>query len=1295
MDEAPTAAHLLAQAVDQAAANPQEAVRLLTQVLDDWGTRMVAVPNDASLYVRASDRVEAALFADATLLRTFRKEEEARARTLLQAGNLDRLVATRLATAAGLEAALLQAQAALARARFATAASILARASRHDLLVGEARLHHAAMLATALHRLGDSAGAAQALATAQAVAAAPDAPADAPAVLARLRAELAVPPAGAAPAGSVPAVSAPASGAAPAVPSAGADTQWGEIWRMQLEGAAPVTSLDLTAPDMESSVRQLLPVPAADALRVYANDGVALHAVDRMSGRPLWSRSMGTLFGRAQESTPTLRYAAPLGDAVVTYTTASSTAGRPGSASVVCCDAVTGGVRWETGLDFSDGRGVLTGVVPVGEPLVVDGRVVVAARRLGTRAETVSWLFCLDARQQGALAWSAVVATAGSVNAAIAGNVETPVRAGAGIYLATATGAVARFDPATGTVVWLRRFAVPLRMQREEAWDVLSPAVADGKVFAVTPDGARMVVLDAATGAPIREIPTGISTPLRQPHYLVGAEGSTLVAAVGEDVVVFDATAPDQPLWTWKPGPADAIRGRVTWGAGSQLAASAQPVLLLPHGERTSVLAGRSGDELLTLDLRGNPILLSNQVVSSTANTLASMMPLAEAERLCRLRIQNEPSPEATLSLLQLARQARRGALASEAAVLTAQRLQGGPVSAQVQLEFLDLLLAVDAAGFASGRDAAELERVLDEVASAAKVPGRAALARADRLTRAKDIRNAARVLATLALEEPRPALVETPTTTVALQALALDRLRALAQQDPAAMDLARRAVPERPGADAPAEQRVAAVRTAARVAAAAGDAAAVQRMLDALKPLDPLVATLLQDETTAAPARELVSLPGAPLKSLEFPGMLPAWAPGVAAPRDRVYSMVGQTLSLRKPPEFQAAAQAPVECSDPVILSYGPAVILWDERAAGYGQAFALGADDLQPLWRTPRTAAMFGRLSPGGDESEPTIRVQAQRTAPLAQVLPGVCDRTLVLVRRDGAIQALDTTDGRTLRWKRPGGDLEVQEALFNQHAVVLACNGVDGGAPHLVCLDAATGALITDFPLSDDTAPDLLWVRLTASGLLLVGSSDGIEARQLASGAQTAPLWRCQASEAQVTMNAWVYGRWLLAQDRFDQLVALDLHTGRLAPTAFRTKEADEIGVIRAVECGPTWVAVVREDHVDCFDAEGRFLGRDAGIAARSFVAGFPAKEQLICLDASPEAVPGLEAQQFACELVRLDPAAGGKLMGPPAVIRSMGQRISAARAINGWLLLSNGLFVQAVDFRTQGTPERNPG
>lgn len=1284
VDEAPTAAHLLAQAADQAAANPQEAVRLLTQVLDDWGARMVAVPGDDSLYVRASDRVETALFADATLLRTFRKEEEARARALLQAGNLDRVVATRLATAAGLDAALLQAQAALARGRFATAASILARASRHDLLVGEARLHHAAMLATALHRLGDSAGAAKALAAAEAVAAAQDAPSDAPAVLARLRAELAAAPS-----------TAPATASA-----ATSGLEWGEIWRVQLEGAAPVTNLDLTAPDMEESVRQLLPVPAADALRVYANDGVALHAVDRMSGRPLWARSMGSLFSRAQDSVPTLRYAAPLGDAVVTYTTASSTAGRPGSASVVCCDAANGSVRWETGLDFSDGRGVLTGVVPVGEPLVVDGRVVVAARRLGTRAETVSWLFCLDARQQGALAWSAVVATAGSVNAAIAGNVETPVRSGAGIYLATATGAVARFDPATGTVVWLRRFAVPLRMQREEAWDVLSPAVADGKVFAVTPDGARVVVLDAATGAPLHEIPTGIGTPLRAPHYLVGAEGSTLVAAVGEEVVVFDATAPDQPLWSWKPGPADPLRGRVAWGNGSHLgngagAAAAHPVLLVPHGEQTAVLAGRTGDELLSLDLRGNPILLPSQVVSSSASSLASMMPLEEAERLCRLRLQNEPTAEAALSLLQLARQAKRGALAAEAATLTAQRLQSGQGSAQAQLEFLELLLAVDAAGFATGADAAVLERVLDAAADAAKVPGRAALARADRMVRAKDFRNAARVLATLAVTEPQPALVETPTTTVSLQALALDRLRALAQQDPGAMDLARRAVPERPGGDAPAEQRVAALRTAARVAAAAGDTAALQRLLDALKALDPMVATLLQDETAAAPVRDLVSLPGTPLKSLEFPGMLPAWAPGVSAPRDRVYSMVGQTLALRRPPEFQPAAQAPVDCSDPVILSCGPSLILWDERAAGYGQAFALGADDLQPLWRTPRTAAMFGRLSPGGDESEPTIRVQAQRTAPLAQVLPGVCDRTLVLVRRDGAIQALDAADGRTLRWKRPGGDLEVQEALFNQHVVVLACNGVDGSAPHLVCLEASTGALITDFPLSDDTAPDLLWVRLTPSGLLLLGSSDGIEARQLASGAQTAPLWRCQASEAQVTMGAWVHGRWLLAQDRFDQLVALDLQTGRIAPTAFRTKEADEIGVIRALEFGAGWVAVVREDHVDCFDAEGHFLGRDAGIAARSFVAGFPAKEQLICLDASPESVPGLEAQQFACELVRLDPAAGGKLMGPPAVIRSMGQRISAARAIHGWLLLSNGLFVQAVDFRTQGTPGRNPG
>lgn len=57
----------------------------------------------------------------------------------------------------------------------------------------------------------------------------------------------------------------------------------------------------------------------------------------------------------------------------------------------------------------------------------------------------------------------------------------------------------------------------------------------------------------------------------------------------------------------------------------------------------------------------------------------------------------------------------------------------------------------------------------------------------------------------------------------------------------------------------------------------------------------------------------------------------------------------------------------------------------------------------------------------------------------------------------------------------------------------------------------------------------------------------------------------------------------------------------------------------------------------------------------------------------------------AQQFGIEIVRLDAGSGGRIIGAPVSLRMVGQRVSAARALDGWVLVSNGAFVQAIDFR----------
>jgi outer membrane protein assembly factor BamB len=1310
VDDAPTAALLLLQAGDQAAANPREAVRLLRTVLDDWGTRPVASERDPNLFTAAGRRAEAMLLANPALLAVFRREEEPVAREMLARGELERVVATRILTEAGLDAALELAGRALVRARFAEAAGTLARVAAHDRLAGRALVHQRAMTAIAAARRGDVPRARAALADAEAAAALPDAPADARQTAAAARTEVDRAASGAERAqggGDLRAVEhardarAAAPQAAPGGSSEGLGT-WGEIWRAPLEGPALLPGLALRGPfgdARDPSMARSMAVPAADAVRVYADDGSGVRAFDRVSGRPIWSHSVE---GGAT-SNPSLHFVA-VGEGSVASTEFQNTALARSVGRVVLSDAATGRVRAEFALDVGETRTGLGPLAPIGEPIIVDGRVIVAARRTTTRQETATWLFAFDLRTPGAPAWAAVVATVGSVLQAGVRGIESPVLAGGSILLATGTGAVARFDAATGSVIWLRRFPVPIRdlRPRQDVWDLSTPAVGGGRVVAVTPDGARVVALDFETGEEIESVPTGPGTPLGSPRTLVALPGTPLVAAVGTSVVAFDPATLQRPVWRWPDdGGTQPFTGRVT---ASAVGPTSAPCLVVPAGGAVRVLDARSGTPVLRVDGGGTSILLRDQLVVADGLSLASYMPLEVAERLCRARLAEDASVDAALSLLQLGRQARRGGVAAEGAREAARRLglaetgTGGGQARTIPADdpryatcedLLDQLVAADAAAFATGDDARDLEAALDAASAAIGRLSRAQLARADRLLRRADAAGAAQVLLELLEARTPEGLVVVRDVTAARDVHALERLTRAAAEDPGA----RRAVMERvrrAAKDASADAGV--LRTMARAATAVGDAEGATAAIAALRAVDARAAERLELECRAPANDAPVDLAGAPTRAVEFPGRLCALARAVRAPRDRVLTMQGTQFIPRRPPEFAPEWRAEIGTPEPIVVGVGDRIILWDERAAGQGEAVALDARTGAALWRSPHTDLVLGPLGWGADEPDPAITLAGGRTAPLAQALPALCRSSLVLTRRDGAMGALDPTDGVTVLWTRGGGGVAVAEFASDECTVVAGgASGEGEGVPRVVAVDAATGATVLEFDVGDGLAPTLQWMRLLPGGLLVVGTDEGVQARRLAGGDEMAPAWSVDAADVQASEAAWQAGRWLLVLGRFGQLVALDPRTGRVDAAAFRSSDLSTEPV-RGVESGPNWVAVIRESTVEFFDMDGRFLGRDAAVGNRTIAIAFAARTQLVALDVSFERAGPLGAQQFGVEIFRLDPLRGGKALGEPVSMRSVGQRISAARAVDGWVLLSNGAFVQAVDFRQTGPEGR---
>jgi hypothetical protein len=751
VDDLPTAQLLVEQASDQAKANPREAVRLLVQALDSGADRLVRAGRDPDLFVPVSRRVHAMLAADPALRAAFRVELSPDADAQLARGDLAELVAHRLDTDAGLEAALRLAQSSIARGWFAAASAYLDRVSDHDLLAGRRALHHAAMTATVAARLGQPGRAESAIARIDRLAADRASGID-PAELAGARAAAAAAMQGmpvrrdsSATFGPLAAGRLDAGSAAPA-------SAWTETWNAPIDTPTLIGSL---LPAAERTRPAPSVAPSVVGERVFVDDGSAVRAFDRLSGRPLWTTPTN-----GPEPTGGAHMVAATEDAVVSFGTAPASAvGRAGTGRVACIDPSTGFVRWESRLDRLDARADLDGLQPQGAPIVVDGRAIVSARRTSPRLETVSWLVAVDLEHPRPLAWARVVATSGSIRFGTVRAAESPVLSGGVLYLATATGAVAAVDPWDGLVRWLRRMPVPVReaSASEAAGTIETPAVVGGRVWAIAPDHARIRAYDARDGSFVDEIPTGADGAIGAPAYLVGDDASGLVLAVGERVTCFAASAPRTTRWSHpalEDPPSHRVRGRVQFALTAD---PASPSVLVPELNDSVLIDARTGAESMRLAGAGNTngILAGNQLLAAGATALSGWMPAADAERIVRARMAAGTAPEDAMALLHLARQVRSGRLAADGAAECVRRLRAQPSGDAARTELLDLLLAIDALDLASGNDRAALDAAVDEAAVLAGAPVRGGFARADRALRRGDPAAAVRSAVATALAAP------------------------------------------------------------------------------------------------------------------------------------------------------------------------------------------------------------------------------------------------------------------------------------------------------------------------------------------------------------------------------------------------------------------------------------------------------------------------------------------------------------------------------------------------------------
>jgi outer membrane protein assembly factor BamB len=1254
VDDSPSAQLLLEQASDQAKANPREAVRLLVEALDGSHDRLVRTPEDPDLFVTVAARAHAMLAADATLRGAFRREVDAEARAMLARGDVGTLVASRLWTEAGLEAALRQAETRLAHGDRAAALAILDRVRGHDLLAGDRALHHAGLAAAARQ------------------AAAPGNPSQ--------------PPAAPDPLGT-------------GRLDARDDGPWGQTWSVPIApSATAIATVAAPAarggPPAASTPRA---IASSDGRRVFVDDGSTLRAFERLSGRALWDAAVGGsagAFGQvALVSAP--RMASVDGDRVLAF----GTGGMRTGAGLSCFDSGTGFLLWETRLDPGGARGDAEPLQPVGAPVVVDGIAVCVARRTTARLETVSWLVAFDLERPRAPAWSRALASTGSARFGGMRVFDAPVVAAGTLYLATTTGVVAAVDPFDGNVRWLRRFAVPIRdtAASPEAPAVCTPAVAAGRVLAVSPDRSRIHVLDAGDGRIVAEVPTGSDAPIGTPEYLVGDHGSSTVVAVGDRIACLDVANPGTVRWSRAvadAAPADRLRGRVAMADTGDPSA---PALAVPCTEDLVILDARTGDERLRVRGAGsaNPMLLGNQVISVGGVRIGSWMPAAAAERGAREALAASPGADAVLPLLQLARQSRAPRLGVEASEEAARRAVRDDADPATRARVLDAMLAIDAADLGDGPVREAIDRAVDAVATAAGNPLRAALVRADRALRRRDARAAARIAATAGIEAPDGLMVREGPAECSAIAAALGRILAATSADPAAVagvteavDAALRAA----GADAgrlesvqwraavvgacspsgmralealvarPGLDSARAARLVRAARAAGADGARCDRLIGAI---DPRIRAAL------APAPTTPAIDGTPRRTVEFLGRLPRTATGVRGPSDGVLAFQGQDLAFRRGPDFAVAWRVPVGMADGTLIASVPDLVVVDDGPGGSGAVACIGRDGV-PRWSAPLPERMVERERPAIDDDG---RTRFPSTTTLATA------SAVVTIGRDGSMVGRSLERG-TESWVREPESGAILAWARDPMLVAVARETAadEGAAVRLEALDPATGSPVMSVPLED--CGEVRWMRMAEGGLLVAGTDVSVEAH--APDDPSGPRWRIDAVEAQGTLRSWEVGRWMVVLDRFEEAFAIDVRSGRVEPGRFVVPSLlPTDGPIREVLAGDGWHAFQRDARIDLFDAEGAYLGRDAPGGERSFVAAAATARRVLALDAVE---PGRDPVplRFGTYLTDLDVRRGGLEADPPVLLRSLGQAMRSIVVVDGAAIVGNGSSLQAVIF-----------
>jgi outer membrane protein assembly factor BamB/predicted negative regulator of RcsB-dependent stress response len=774
VDDSPQAWELFRQAQDQTAQNAGEAVRLYQELLDDFPLKLIPASEAATNQFQAvRQRVLEALRRNQELLERYRTIQKPLGEQLLAADELEQLAASRSLTEPGLEALLRLAQRDLEAGRFNIAMSYLRQAASHPDCVGRRAVHAQFMMGTAAHYLGQTDVAEAALERLSQVAPQTTESEDCRVQLAKLIAASSdeLPnPANAQHVSQIGGHSLSTFG--PLIEGSGrrvdvaaaddlTDVVAQTIWSRPLEDSlarrrAAITQEDEAFTAGGESTRRIdrtadltTAVPTVNGETVYINEGHTVRAINRLTGREVWTYSnlstsaLSDRDAMASLDVNVVAVSPGPGGSVVTLTGYAQPGGRSESGRLICLDAETGVLRRSVNFSGLVDASSTEQLFAHGAPIIADGMIFIAARRMSMQSMTNAYVVALDLHTLD-VKWVRYITSSGGLQARIRPFCTLVYENGA-LYIASAVGAAAKLEPSTGEILWLHRFSTPITItladQVRRPWELGGPVVTSRGVLAIEPDQRHVVLLDGESGSQLASLEAGTASGWNQPRYLLANED--MVFAIGSEIRAFalddlentawrlpeaassDAAAPRGPGRSATGSDSIDIRGRV------QLISDA---LIVPTTEGVLVVDASSGQITNSIPIQppGNPLAIESQLLIAASDRLDAYMSFGKAERMLRDRIAQAPAePEPALSLVRLAMRVRQLPLALEAADLAMRAIDRAGVAAPPQAgarapadsraELLSLLLEIADSRLAES--AAEGELLFGAIDAAATEP--------------------------------------------------------------------------------------------------------------------------------------------------------------------------------------------------------------------------------------------------------------------------------------------------------------------------------------------------------------------------------------------------------------------------------------------------------------------------------------------------------------------------------------------------------------------------------------------